>query len=83
LGSFWNIRKAHYLGRLLAWVRKRFVTKAMVKFLLMFSHKGTLIEAGCGSGEVALQVSKIRGDHLVLVDISSNALNLAKKMLLN
>ena len=55
----------------------------MVKFLLMFSHKGTLIEAGCGSGEVALQVSKIRGDHLVLVDISSNALNLAKKMLLN
>ena len=78
-GVFWDIRKAHYLGRLLAWVRKRFINKTFVKFLLKSSHKGTLIEAGCGSADVALQISKIRGDQLVLVDISSNALNLAKK----
>jgi ubiquinone/menaquinone biosynthesis C-methylase UbiE len=78
-GVFWEIRKASYLGRLLACVRKRFINKAFIKFFLKSSHKGTLIEAGCGSADVALQISKIRGDKLVLVDISSNALNLAKK----
>ena len=82
-GAFWEIRKASYLGRLLACVRKRFINKAFIKFFLKSSHKGTLIEAGCGSADVALQISKIRGDQLVLVDISSNALNLAKKMQLN
>lgn len=75
---FWRKRKQRLLGRLLVWFRQRFVTATLAKYIYRNTNKGTLIEAGCGSGEITLQVAARRGDHVVLVDQSSQALALAK-----
>jgi SAM-dependent methyltransferase len=51
----------------------------MIDFILKNTEKCTLVEAGCGNGEVSLVISKLRGDNLILIDKSQNAIELAKK----
>jgi ubiquinone/menaquinone biosynthesis C-methylase UbiE len=77
--NFWKKRDKNPLGRFISWVRKRFVTTALVRYICSNTEKGVLIEAGCGSGEVTLQVAKKRGDKVILVDRSPEALALAKR----
>ena len=77
---FWEARRRHSIGRLLAWFRQKFVTTALAKYIRRNTDQGTLIEAGCGSGEVALQVAAERGDQVVLVDCSPQALALAGRL---
>ena len=74
---FWQKRRGRGLGRFISWVRHRFVTSAMTKYILRNTSKGTLVEAGCGEGHVSLSVSKIRGDEVILADNSSQALAIA------
>lgn len=76
---FWEQRKTNRLGRFIGWFRHRFVTSALIKYILKNTQRATLVEAGCGAGEVTLTVSKIRGDKVVLVDSSSLALSIAKQ----
>jgi len=78
--AFWEKRKEKLLGRLLVWFRRRFVTTTLAHYIQRNTHKGTLIEAGCGSGETTLQVASRRGDRVVLVDKSPQALALAKRL---
>ncbi len=75
---FWQKRNQTPLGRIISWVRKRYVTRALVRYILSNTERGTLIEAGSGTGEVTLRVASERGDKVVLVDRSSEALILAK-----
>ncbi len=75
--TFWEARKQRLSGRLLAWFRRRFVTTRLAAFIRDNTDKGTLVEAGCGSGEITLLVAAERGDHVVLVDYSAEALRLA------
>jgi ubiquinone/menaquinone biosynthesis C-methylase UbiE/uncharacterized membrane protein YbhN (UPF0104 family) len=76
---FWQNRREKGLGRFISWVRHNFVTSAMIKYILNNTQKGTLVEAGCGEGEVTLSVSKIRDDKVVLVDKSNQALAIARQ----
>ena len=76
--DFWAHRRKNYFGRLIIWVRQIFVTPIMERFIIENTSKGTLIEAGCGTGEVTLNIAKQRGDHVYLVDYSSKALEIAK-----
>jgi cyclopropane fatty-acyl-phospholipid synthase-like methyltransferase len=50
----------------------------MVRFLLRRTASGVLVEAGCGTGEVSLEVARRRGDRVVLVDMSEEALQQAQ-----
>ena len=77
---FWQKREEKGLGRFISWVRHNFVTSAMIKYILNNTQKGTLIEAGCGEGEVTLSVSKIRNDKGILIDKSNQALAIAKQI---
>jgi anaerobic magnesium-protoporphyrin IX monomethyl ester cyclase len=76
--GFWAKRQGSFPGGIISWCRRRFITSALAGYLLKNTGKGTLIEAGCGSGEVTLKVAKRRGDAAVLVDISNAALSRAK-----
>lgn len=76
---FWEKRKKKHLGRFIGWFRYRFITSALIKYILRNTQKATLVEAGCGEGEVTLTVSKIRGDKVVLVDSSGRALSIARQ----
>lgn len=78
--TFWEVRNRRPLGRVLAWFRQRFVTARLARYIRENTGKGTLVEAGCGSGEVTLQVAAERGDQVVLVDHSSRALALAGRL---
>ena len=77
--DFWESRKETEGGRFVSWVRQRFVTPALIRYFLHNTEKGTLVEAGCGTGEVTLSVSRIRGDKAVLVDRSARALAMARQ----
>lgn len=77
--GFWEAQKRKTFGRFINWVRHCFVTSALVRYIMRNTQRGTLIEAGCGSGEVTLRVAKLRGDRVVLVDSSENALSLARQ----
>lgn len=78
--SFWENRQQRPLGKLVAFFRRRFVTTKLAEYIQRNSAKGTLIEAGCGSGEVTLLVASKRGDNVVLVDKSAIALANAKQL---
>jgi len=78
--KFWKERSQKPLGLLITWVRARFITKALSSYISSNTEKGILIEAGCGSGEVSLQVAKKRGDQVILIDKSSDAIAIAKQM---
>ena len=80
--AFWQRRRKRLLGRILDAGRRRFVTRALADYLERNTEKGVLVEAGCGSGEVSLLLASRRGDRLVLVDRSSEALALAGRMAL-
>ena len=77
--GFWEKRTTKGLGLVVSWVRRRFVTPKLVKYMLENTQRGTLIEAGCGEGEVTLWLSKVRGDKPVLVDKSVQALSMARQ----
>jgi uncharacterized membrane protein YbhN (UPF0104 family)/ubiquinone/menaquinone biosynthesis C-methylase UbiE len=77
--QFWCQRDRRPIGRLLSWVRRRFVTPKLVALVLKNTERGTLVEAGCGTGEVSLQSAKLRGDRVVLVDRSRRALVMAQR----
>lgn len=76
---FWQQRDRRLSGRIISWVRCRYVTPKLVSLVMRSTQRGTLLEAGCGTGEVALQTAKIRGDRVVLVDKSKKALNMAQR----
>lgn len=76
--EFWQRRKQSNLGQLLNWGRRTFVTPALAKLVEQCTPQGTLIEAGCGSGEIPLIIARKRGDSVVLVDYSDEALEIAK-----
>jgi 2-polyprenyl-3-methyl-5-hydroxy-6-metoxy-1,4-benzoquinol methylase len=78
--DFWEARTRRWVGRLVAWVRRRFVTTKLATYIRENTEKGTLVEAGCGSGEIALRVAAERGDDVVLVDYSPKALALAGRL---
>lgn len=77
--DFWKSRHRTRLGHILLWGRKRFVSRGMVRFLLHHTEPGgVLVEAGCGTGEVVLEVARTRGDQVILVDVSREALRKAE-----
>lgn len=76
---FWKKRNERLLGQIISWVRHRCVTPTLTKLVLSNTRKGTLTEGGCGTGEISLSVAKERGDRVILVDTSAEALELAKK----
>ncbi len=78
--DFWEARNRRWAGRLVAWVRQRFVTAKLAAYIRENTEKGTLVEAGCGSGEITLRVAAERGDDVVLVDCSPKALALAGRL---
>jgi uncharacterized membrane protein YbhN (UPF0104 family)/ubiquinone/menaquinone biosynthesis C-methylase UbiE len=77
--QFWLQRDRRPIGRLLSWIRRRFVTPKLVELVLKNTERGTLVEAGCGTGEVSLQSARFRGDRVVLVDRSPRALVMAQR----
>ena len=76
--AFWQKRSQRPLGRLIAWVRGRAVTPALVRFVGRMVPPGHVIEAGCGSAGVSLALAGRRGDRLTLVDVSPEALDMAR-----
>ncbi|MBU0638678.1 MAG: flippase-like domain-containing protein [Planctomycetes bacterium] len=78
--EFWETRKKRPLGRLLTGFRQRFVTAKLARYIRDNTVKGTLVEAGCGSGEITLRVAAERGDRVVLVDCSRQALATAERL---
>ncbi len=77
--NFWQKRRERLLGRLISWVRRRVITPFLARFVLDNTEGGTLLEAGCGTGEVTVHVARERGDRVILVDIAPRALMLAKR----
>ena len=77
--QFWLQRDRRPIGRLLSWVSRRFVTPKLVALVLKNTERGTLVEAGCGTGDVSLQSAHFRGDRVVLVDRSRRALAMAQQ----
>jgi|GEM_PF-435034 len=78
--EFWETRKKSPLGRLLTGFRQRFVTAKLARYIRDNTEKGTLIEAGCGTGEITLRVAAERGDRVFLVDCSRRALTAAERL---
>ena len=76
--AFWKKRSQRPLGRLIAGVRSRAITPALARFVERMVPPGHLIEAGCGSAGVSLALAGRRGDRLTLVDISPEALDMAR-----
>lgn len=76
--AFWRKRSRRLSGRMIAWVRKHIITPALARFVAGMTQRGVLIEAGCGSGEVSLDIARRRGDRLILVDVSPDALAMAR-----
>ncbi len=77
---FWKFRSRNPLGRFITWFRRRFISRMFIRFLLKKTQKGTLIEAGCGTGEITLRIAKQRGDKVILLDSSNDALEQAQSM---
>lgn len=77
---FWRFRSTNSFGRFINLFRRRFITKMFVRFLLENTQKGTLVEAGCGTGEITLRIAQKRGDKAVLLDSSTDALDQAKAL---
>lgn len=76
--DFWEVRERTLSGRIVNWARRRFLTPALVRAIRENSERGTLVEAGCGSGQVILAIAAERGDTAVLVDRSERALAIAR-----
>jgi ubiquinone/menaquinone biosynthesis C-methylase UbiE len=79
--DFWQNRDQSLIGKLLTWGRRNLVNIKLEKYILENTSKGVLVEAGCGSGEITLRVAAKRGDLVVLVDRSQEALKLAKYLM--
>lgn len=78
--DFWDKRGQTFLGRIISAVRRNLVTTRLVDYLDRQTAPGTLIEAGCGTGEVTLRLAQRRNDPVVLVDISPKALAMARAL---
>ena len=76
--EFWERRKKNPLGRLISLIRKNLITPALVNYVEKNTRPGTLIEAGCGTAEVSIGLAEKRGDRIILVDISEEALKQAE-----
>jgi len=75
---FWQQRSERPLGRIIRAVRRCVVTPMLARFVRRNTTRGTLIEAGCGTGEVSLHIARHRGNRVVLVDIAPDALDMAR-----
>ena len=73
--SFWEQRQKSLIGHILALGRRRFVTQAL--FMLKNTESGSILEAGCGTGEATILIAKKRNDKAILVDRSERALAIA------
>ena len=78
--DFWDTREKRLLGRIVGIFRRRFVTTKLARYIRDNTEKGTLVEAGCGSGEITLRVAAERGDRAILVDYSRQALEVAERL---
>ncbi len=76
--DFWEERRQRPIGKLISWVKSHMINPPLVRFIMENTERGTLIEAGCGTGEIAAQVAHQRGDRVILVDTSPQALMQAK-----
>lgn len=75
--SFWEERQKSLMGHILAWGRRRFITQALIKFMLKNMESGSILEAGRGTGEATILIAKKRNDKAILVDRSERALAIA------
>ena len=76
--SFWIFRGGgNLLGNLLLLVHRWLWVTNFVRVALRCSQRGRILESGCGTGYGSIMLRKIRGDNVVLLDISSNALEIA------
>ena len=76
--DFWRRRRKKPLGRLISLIRRNLITPALVDYVEKNTRRGTLIEAGCGTAEVSIGVAEKRGDKVILVDTSEEALEVAR-----
>jgi SAM-dependent methyltransferase len=77
---FWKQRRRTLLGRLLFWVRVNFLARRFVDIAERNSSKGKVLEAGCGTSLSSILLAHQRGDRLVLMDISSEALEMSERL---
>lgn len=80
--SYWELgdrKKTHFLYNLIAQFYRKFIIKPNLnKFILKtFLPNDSILHAGCGSGQVDSDISKIRS--VIALDISPKALDLYKK----
>jgi len=78
--EFWEpVDNSSLLGKALDVFRRYFWVRNFIKVALEFSQKGRVLEAGCGSAMPSIMLREIRGDRVTALDLSNNALNVAKK----
>ena len=77
---FWSGVESKCLGRLLLFVREKFVMNRMANLAIIYSRKGNILEAGSGSALSSILLSRKRGDRIVALDISHVALEFAENL---
>ncbi len=78
--DFWVARtkKKSWFVSLLNFVNDRTMVKKSVDLAVRYSQKGTVLQAGSGEGRNSLALAKKRGDKVIALDYSTEALKLAK-----
>ena len=77
---FWRERRETSWGKLLFFIREKFLAGSFVKIAKKYTSSGIVLEAGCGSALSSILLGKKRGDKVLALDISQKALNIAQNL---
>jgi len=78
--SFWYKRKKTFIGNIVFYMRERFLAKSFVKVAMDCGQRGVVLEAGCGTALSSILLRKERGDNIVALDFSLEALTTANEL---
>ncbi|MDA2931911.1 glycosyltransferase [Nitrospinae bacterium AH-259-F20] len=78
-GPHWVVQRQTLFGKFLLLFRKHYWVRNFVKFAMKHTEPGRILEAGCGSALASIMLHKKRGDSIAALDISPDAIALAKR----
>ena len=79
--SYWSKRKKQtFFTKLQDKIHREIVYNKHINLAVKYSKKGTIIDFGSGIAEVSILLAEKRGDKIIAVDFSDNALHIAKDL---